>query len=82
MPPRLSRQPGQPGQSHHTVKLDNPVTSKKVEVSSRRTQNSLKLIENDKLVSKMNSPELFEEIKKVCKEKTGLQDNRGLKHPT
>ena len=36
----------------------------------RRTQNSLNLIENDKLVSKLNSPELFEEIKKTCKEKT------------
>ena len=36
----------------------------------RRTQNSLNLIENDKLVSKVNSPELFEEIKKACKEKS------------
>ena len=36
----------------------------------RRIQNSLNLIENNKLVSKLNSPELFEEIKKTCKEKT------------
>ena len=34
----------------------------------RRTQRSLNFIENDKLVSKINSPELFEEIKKACKE--------------
>ena len=34
----------------------------------RRTQNRLNLIENDKLVSKVNSSELFEEIKKACKE--------------
>ena len=53
----------------------------------RRTQNSLKLIENDKLVSKMNSPELFEEIKKVCKEKTSnvssvIDDIHGSKNIT
>ena len=35
----------------------------------RRTQNSLNKIQNDKLVSRMDSPDLFKEIKKVCKEK-------------
>ena len=53
----------------------------------RRTQNSLKLIEKDKLVSKMNSPKLFEEIKKVCKEKTSnvssvIDDIHGSKNIT
>ena len=35
----------------------------------RRTQNNLKSIENDKVVSKMGSPAMFEEIKKSCKDK-------------
>ena len=33
----------------------------------RRAQNNLKLIQNDKLISKMNSPEIFDEIKQSCK---------------
>ena len=53
----------------------------------RRTQNSLNLIENDKLVSKVNSPELFEEIKKACKEKSSnvssvIDDIHGAKNIT
>ena len=53
----------------------------------RRTQNSLNLIENDKLVCKMNSPELFEEIKKICKEKSSnvssvIDDIHGSKNIT
>ena len=33
----------------------------------RRTQNSLNSIENDKVVAKMGSPDMFEEIKKSCR---------------
>ena len=36
----------------------------------RRAQNSLKKIENDKLLSKINTPEIFDEIKKTCKDKS------------
>ena len=35
----------------------------------RRAQNKLKIIENDKLLSKIDSPDIFEDIKKACKEK-------------
>ena len=35
----------------------------------RRTQNSLKIIENDKLISKLGSADIFEEIKKSCRTK-------------
>ena len=35
----------------------------------RRTQNNLKNIENDKVVSKMGSTAMFEEIKKSCRDK-------------
>ena len=33
----------------------------------RRAQNNLNKIQNDKLISRMESPEIFEEIKKSCK---------------
>ena len=53
----------------------------------RRTQNSLNLIENDKLISNMNSPNLFEEIKKACKETNSnvtsvIDDIHGAKNIT
>ena len=53
----------------------------------RRTQNSLNMIENDKLVSKINSPELFQEIKNLCKEKSSpvssvIDDIHGSKNIT
>ena len=35
----------------------------------RRAQHSLNQIENNKLISKMGSPEMFEEIKKSCKDR-------------
>ena len=35
----------------------------------RRAQKRLNLIENDKIISKMGSQDLFEEIKKSCKDK-------------
>ena len=35
----------------------------------RRAQNSLNIIENDKLLSKIDSPDIFEDIKRSCKEK-------------
>ena len=51
----------------------------------RRAQKSLKNIENDKLLSKMDSPDIFEEIKKSCKEKNSdlpsvIDDVHGAKN--
>ena len=55
--------------------------------SVRRTQNNFKLIQNDKLVSKLKSPDLFEEIKNTCKEKNSnvpsvIDDIHGAKNIT
>ena len=51
----------------------------------RRTQNNLKSIENDKVVSKMGTPGMFEEIRNVCRNKksevtTVVDDVHGAKN--
>ena len=62
--PKHSEVPG----VEHTLFTYMKFSKNQYHYAVRRTQNSLNLIENDKLVSNMNSPHLFEEIKKACKE--------------
>ena len=56
-----------PGVDHDLYTLKNS-SRNQYHFAVRRAQHSLNLIENDKLISKMGSPEMFEEIKKVCKD--------------
>ena len=57
-----------PGVEHDLYKLKNH-SKNQYHFAVRRAQHSLIKIENDKIVSKMGSPEMFEEIKLACKNK-------------
>ena len=57
-----------PGVEHDLYKLKNQ-SRNQYHFAVRRAQHSLIKIENDKIVSKMGSPEMFEEIKQACKNK-------------
>ena len=53
----------------HTLYSNMKTSRNQYHYAVRRAQHSLQSIENDKLLSKMESPEIFDEIKKSCKEK-------------
>ena len=50
--------------TEHTFFTNMKASKNHYHFAVRRTQNNLKNIENDKVVSKMGSPAMFEEIKK------------------
>ena len=57
-----------PGVEHDLFKLMKN-SRNQFHFAVRRTQNRLSKIQNDKIVSKLGTPELFEELQKSCKEK-------------
>ena len=60
--------PPVPGLEHELLTLKKS-SKNQYHYAVRRAQNSLKKIENDKLLSKLSSAEIFDEIKKSCKDK-------------
>ena len=57
-----------PGVQHELYRLKND-SRNQYHFAVRRAQHSHSKIENDKLVSKIGSPDMFDEIKKSCKNK-------------